>query len=143
MWVSILKKRVTFRIRMGFGQAQVSAQDGLRHEIGFGSARFQFELSFGPRRVLARDEFWIRTGRFRSGSGRHGTGFRPTRVSARDGFRIATGFRPTGFQYFQFFFVSFRFFVSVWSVYSVSFRLSFSFGFIPAIIPKETRYDYK
>ncbi|KAJ0550395.1 hypothetical protein HanHA300_Chr07g0244881 [Helianthus annuus] len=116
MWVSTLKKWVRFRISMGLGPAQVSAQDGLRHKIGFGSERFQFELSFGPRRVLARGGFWIGTGRFGSGSGRHGfphgtgfgsqrvlgrhefpygTGFRPTGVSARDGFRIATGFRPT------------------------------------------------
>ncbi|KAJ0443307.1 hypothetical protein HanIR_Chr16g0819321 [Helianthus annuus] len=51
MWVTTFKKRV--RIKMGFGPAQASAQDGLRQEIGFGSEQFQFELSFGPRRVLA------------------------------------------------------------------------------------------
>ncbi|KAF5821894.1 hypothetical protein HanXRQr2_Chr01g0020151 [Helianthus annuus] len=94
MCVSTLKKRVRFRIRMGFGPTQVSAQDGLRHEIGFGSERFQFELSFGPKQVLARGGFWIGTGRI---------GFGPTQVFVRDGFRIATGFRPTRFQYFQFF----------------------------------------
>ncbi|KAJ0522661.1 hypothetical protein HanIR_Chr10g0485051 [Helianthus annuus] len=101
MWVSTLKKWVRFRIKMGFVTAQVSAQDGLRHEIGFGSEWFQFELSFGPRRVLARGGFWIGTGRFGPTrvSTRYGfriaTGFRLTRVSARDGFLIATGFRPT------------------------------------------------
>ncbi|KAM0030939.1 hypothetical protein Hdeb2414_s0017g00502861 [Helianthus debilis subsp. tardiflorus] len=36
-------------------------------------------------------------------------GCRPTRVSARDGFRIATGFRPTRSQYFQFFLFRFGF----------------------------------
>ncbi|KAJ0791860.1 hypothetical protein HanOQP8_Chr01g0010741 [Helianthus annuus] len=88
MWVSALKKRDRFRIGMGFGRAQVSGQDGLQHETGFGSERFEFELSFGQRRVLARGGFWIGTGRF-------GLGFGPTRVSARNGFRIATCFRPT------------------------------------------------
>ncbi|KAF5801842.1 hypothetical protein HanXRQr2_Chr06g0252781 [Helianthus annuus] len=83
MWVSTLKKRVRFWIRMGFGPAQVSAQDGLRHEIGFGSERFQFESSFGPRRVFARGGFWIGTGRFGSGAD---TGFRTGRVSDRNRF---------------------------------------------------------
>ncbi|MFS7927786.1 hypothetical protein Hanom_Chr04g00313221 [Helianthus anomalus] len=69
---------------MGFGPAQVSAQDRLKHEIGFGSERFQFELSLGPTQVLARGGFWIGTGRLGSGSGRHGfphrTGFGSQRV---------------------------------------------------------------
>ncbi|MFS7953227.1 hypothetical protein Hanom_Chr07g00616081 [Helianthus anomalus] len=90
MWVSTLKKRV--KIRMGFGPPQASAQDGLRHEIGFGSERFQFELSFGPRQVLARGGLWIGTGRFGSVLGRHefphGTGFGSQRVLGRHGLNI-------------------------------------------------------
>ncbi|MFS7923459.1 hypothetical protein Hanom_Chr03g00260931 [Helianthus anomalus] len=84
---------------MSFGPTQVSAQDRLRHEIGFGSERFQFELSFEPRRVLAHGGFWIGTGRFGSGSGRHGfphrTGFGSQRVLGRHENPHGTGFRPT------------------------------------------------
>ncbi|KAJ0855907.1 hypothetical protein HanRHA438_Chr14g0678521 [Helianthus annuus] len=79
MWVSVLKKRVRFRIGMGFEPAQVSARDGFRSE------RVQFKLSFGPRRLSARHMFWIGTGRF-------GSGFGPTRVSALDGFSDHNGF---------------------------------------------------
>ncbi|MFS7898601.1 hypothetical protein Hanom_Chr00s025886g01764981 [Helianthus anomalus] len=75
---------------MGFGPAQVSAQDGLRHEIGFGSERFQFDLSFGPTRVLARGGFWHVAG---FGSERVGLdqvradmGFRTGRVLDRNGY---------------------------------------------------------
>ncbi|KAJ0947138.1 hypothetical protein HanRHA438_Chr01g0011841 [Helianthus annuus] len=119
MWLSALKKLDRFRIRMGFGPAQASAQDGLRHKTGFGSERFQFELSFGPRRVLARDEFWIGTGPCGSGSGRHGfphgTSLGSQRVLGRHEFPHGTGF---GSQRVS---VWFRFFVLVWSVFSVLF----------------------
>ncbi|MFS7907003.1 hypothetical protein Hanom_Chr01g00065841 [Helianthus anomalus] len=98
MWVSTLKKRVRFRIRMGFGPTQVSAQDGFL--IGTGRFGSGADTGFHTGRVLGRHEFPHGTG---FGSQRvlgrheipHGTGFRPTRVSARDGFRIATGFRST------------------------------------------------
>ncbi|MFS7966611.1 hypothetical protein Hanom_Chr09g00775831 [Helianthus anomalus] len=83
-----------FRIKMGFGPAQVSAQDGLRHETGFASERFYFELSFGPRQVLARGRFWIGASRFGSGSDRHGfpheTGFGSQRVLGRHEFPHGT-----------------------------------------------------
>ncbi|MFS7955852.1 hypothetical protein Hanom_Chr07g00647601 [Helianthus anomalus] len=86
MWVSTLKKQDKFRIRMDFQSAQVSAQDGLRHETGFGSERFQFELSFGPRRVLVRGKFWIGSERVGSDRVRADAGFRTGRVSDRNGF---------------------------------------------------------
>ncbi|MFS7928613.1 hypothetical protein Hanom_Chr04g00322831 [Helianthus anomalus] len=111
MWVSVLKKRDRFRIGMDFGLAQVFAQDRLGHETSFGSERVRFELSFRPGRVSARGRFWIGMGSVRLGSGRQGfthgmglsaMGFGPTQVSARH--RLCFGF-----------------FVSIWSVFSVSF----------------------
>ncbi|MFS7975166.1 hypothetical protein Hanom_Chr10g00877241 [Helianthus anomalus] len=69
---------------MGFEPAQVSARDG------FGSERVQFKLSFGPRQVSAQRKFWIGTGRFGSGFGRHGflhwTSFRSQWVLVRHKF---------------------------------------------------------
>ncbi|MFS7917401.1 hypothetical protein Hanom_Chr03g00188591 [Helianthus anomalus] len=46
---------------MGFGPAQVSARDVLRHETGLGLERAQFDLSFGLGRISARGRFWIKT----------------------------------------------------------------------------------
>ncbi|KAJ0555475.1 hypothetical protein HanIR_Chr07g0302481 [Helianthus annuus] len=62
MWVSTLKKRDMFRIRMGFGPAQVSAQDGLQQETGFGSERVRSDrvradTGFRTGRVLDRNRF--------------------------------------------------------------------------------------
>ncbi|KAJ0482056.1 hypothetical protein HanRHA438_Chr13g0607801 [Helianthus annuus] len=110
MWVSVLKKRERLRIGMDFGLAQVFAQDGLRHETIFGSERVRFELSFRPGRVSARGRFWIGMGSVRLG---------PTGVYARDGFRSAMDFGPTRVSTRDRF--CFGFFVSIWSVFSVSF----------------------
>ncbi|KAJ0474246.1 hypothetical protein HanOQP8_Chr15g0585331 [Helianthus annuus] len=107
MWVSTLNKRDMFRIRMGFGTGWVLDQNG------------SVWIRFGSTRVSARDGFQIATG-FRStrvsawDGFRIATGFRPTRVSARDAFRVGTGFSLVSF------------FVSVWSVFSVSFRIGFN-----------------
>ncbi|KAJ0623173.1 hypothetical protein HanIR_Chr01g0028861 [Helianthus annuus] len=98
MWVSVLKKRGRLRIGMGFGPAQVSARDGLRHETGFGSEQVQFKLSFGPRRVSARHRFWIGTGSVRVGF-RADTGFSTGRVSDRNGFWADTSFRTRRVSY--------------------------------------------
>ncbi|KAJ0666530.1 hypothetical protein HanPI659440_Chr17g0667821 [Helianthus annuus] len=124
MWVSTLNKRDMFRFRMGFGTGWVLDQNESVW-IGFGSTRvsardgFQIATGFRSTRVSAWDGFWI------------ATGFRPTRVSARDGFRIATGFRPTRVSAWDAFrvgtgFSLVSFFVSVWSVFSVSFRIGFN-----------------
>ncbi|KAJ0911990.1 hypothetical protein HanRHA438_Chr06g0269291 [Helianthus annuus] len=82
---------------------QVSGGDGFRHDAGIGSERGRFGSHFGPTRVSARDGFRI------------ATSFGPTRVSALDKFRVGTDF------------------VSVWSVFSVFifyFVLIGFFGFV-------------
>ncbi|KAJ0927713.1 hypothetical protein HanRHA438_Chr04g0185991 [Helianthus annuus] len=100
---------------MEFRPAQVFAEDELWHETSFGSEWVQFELSFGPGRVSARGRFWIGKGSVRLG---------PTWVYARYGFQSATGFGPTRVSARDMF--RFIFFVSIWPVFSVSFRIDFN-----------------
>ncbi|KAJ0726754.1 hypothetical protein HanPI659440_Chr12g0473971 [Helianthus annuus] len=88
MWVSVLNKRAVFESE--WVQFKLSFEPRwFRHDAGFGSERGRFGSGSGPTRVSTRDGFRI------------ATGFGLTRVSARDDFRAGTSFvlfRPVLFR---------------------------------------------